>query len=178
MGIIEQPWSVPFAVDDIPETGEHIDIEAPEPDREAVAKAAGLRALPRLSARFDLSRRGGDVHVRGEVNARVRQTCVVTLDPIENEISESIDLLFAPAAARQENDTGGRAVRASSDEPEPLIGGTIDLGALATEFLMLAIDPYPRKPGAEFRPPKSGDAASRPFAALEALKKRSAGRES
>ena len=31
MGIIvEQPWSVPFAVDDIPDTGEHIDLEAPE----------------------------------------------------------------------------------------------------------------------------------------------------
>src|SRR5690349_7376865 len=118
MGIIvEQPWSVPFAVDDIPDTGEHIDLEAPEADRDAVAKAAGLRALPRLSAKFDLSRRGDDVHVCGEVKARVRQTCVVTLDSIENEISEPIDLLFTPVTTGRENDAGARAVRASSEEP-------------------------------------------------------------
>ena len=59
------------------------------------------------------------------------------------------------------------------EPPEPLVGGTIDLGALATEFLLLGIDPYPRKAGAEFAPPKAEDDGAHPFAALEALKKRS-----
>ena len=46
-------------------------------------------ALPRLEAAFDLTRIGGDgVHVVGRVSATVSQTCVVTLDPMQNEVDE------------------------------------------------------------------------------------------
>ena len=48
----------------------------------------------------------------------------------------------------------------------------LDLGTLATEFLVLGIDPYPRKSGVEFAPLTVGEDAPKPFAALEALKKR------
>ena len=59
-----------------------------------------------------------------------------------------------------------------AEPPEPLIGGEVDLGAIVTEFLMLGIDPYPRKEGAEFEPPaRHEDASEHPFAALAALKK-------
>jgi hypothetical protein len=51
----------------------------------------------------------------------------------------------------------------------------LDLGAIATEFLLLGMDPYPRKAGAEFAPVKADDASVKPFAALEALKKRLGG---
>ena len=50
------------------------------------------------------------------------------------------------------------------------IDGTVDLGALATEFLLLGIDPYPRKPGAVFEPPSTGDPGESPFAALAGLR--------
>ena len=33
---------------------------------------------------------------------------------------------------------------------EPIIGGILDLGSVTAEYLSLAIDPYARKPGAEF----------------------------
>jgi hypothetical protein len=56
--------------------------------------------------------------------------------------------------------------------PEPLVNGSVDLGKVATEFLIIGIDPYPRKPGAVFEPTVSGEVAS-PFAALSALKKKS-----
>jgi hypothetical protein len=39
------------------------------------------------------------------------------------------------------------------------------------EFLILGIDPYPRKPDAVFDAPVVGDPKSHPFAALAALKK-------
>ena len=61
------------------------------------------------------------------------------------------------------------------EPPEPLIEGKVDLGAIATEFLLLGIDPYPRKAGAEFAAVKTADDSARPFAALEALKKRLGG---
>jgi hypothetical protein len=60
------------------------------------------------------------------------------------------------------------------EPPESVMNGTIDLGALATEFLILGIDPYPRKEGVAFEAPVAGDdSAAHPFAALAALKKAS-----
>ena len=137
---------------------------------------AGLRELSRLSAVFDLARRGAGVRVTGNVSARVGQTCVVTLDPVENDIDELVDLRFASQAAAPAAKSETVAAHASDDEPpEPLLDGKLDLGAIATEFLLLGIDPYPRKPGAEFAPVKADDASAKPFAALEALKKRLGG---
>jgi Large ribosomal RNA subunit accumulation protein YceD len=165
---IQNPWSVPVAVEDIPETGLHVEIEAPGEARAGLAAVAGLRDLPRLSAVFDLARRGASVRVTGQVNAQVGQTCVVTLEPVESDVEEMIDMVFA-ASPGDYHDAG------DEEPPEPLIGGQLDLGAIATEFLLLGIDPYPRKAGAEFMPPKADDGGARPFAALEALKKRLSG---
>jgi hypothetical protein len=47
----------------------------------------------------------------------------------------------------------------------------VDLGALATEFLILGLDPYPRKAGAVFQPPAPAQPDESPFAALAKLKK-------
>ena len=57
------------------------------------------------------------------------------------------------------------------DAPEPLVGNAIDLGAIATEFLILGLDPYPRKPDVVFETPPAGDEPAHPFAALAGLKK-------
>jgi len=166
-----RPWSIPVRLDEIPETGLHLDLEADAPTRAAVAAAAAVNEVPRLAASFDLARHGREgMHVVGTVFAQVVQTCVVTLDPVENEIEEGIDIVFAaPTAlgpAANEVNLGAEAV----EPPETLIDGVVDLGAVATEFLMLAIDPYPRKPGAVFEPPQNADAGSHPFAALAALR--------
>jgi hypothetical protein len=122
------PWSVLVAVENIPDTGLHIAIDAPAATRAKLAELAALRELPQLSAVFDLTRQGAEVHVAGQVSARVSQACVVTLEPVE--------------------------------------------------FLILGIDPYPRKAGAQFAPPKVADAGEHPFAALESLKKNLGGGQS
>jgi hypothetical protein len=145
----EPAWSFPVAVADIPETGRHIHIIADGGTRQAVAKAVDVAALPRLEAGFD---------------------CVVTLEPIESAIDEVVDVLFLPKAPAAPDVVELEAVQAD-DPPETLQNGMVDLGAVATEFLLLGIDPYPRKPGAVFEPPPAGDPASNPFAALAALKK-------
>lgn len=171
------PWSVPVVVADIPETGLHLDIEAPATVLAAIAKLATVREVGPLSATFDLTRRGAGVHVEGRVRAKVGQTCVVSLEPMDTDIDEAIDLRFAPQAAAESAAAAadGYYADTSADPPEPLINGRIDLGAIATEFLVLGIDPYPRKPGAEFKAPKVEDTAENPFAALEALKKKPGG---
>jgi hypothetical protein len=59
------------------------------------------------------------------------------------------------------------------DPPDPIVNGRIDLGALASEFLALGLDPYPRKPGVEFKSltEDADDARPSPFAVLGKLKK-------
>ncbi len=116
------------------------------------------------------------LHVTGRVSATVGQTCVVTLEPLTNEIEEDVDLVFVPppAATPAPGDSRSRLRSRETtkwNEPEPLIGGVVDLGALATEFLILGIDPYPRKPGAVFEAATGRKARPGPFAALASLTK-------
>ena len=173
----EPPWRVPVMLEDIPETGEHFDLEADAGVRTAVASVAGLRDRPRLRASFDVTRHGSDgLHVVGSVSASVGQTCVVTLEPVDSEIEESIDLTFVPRPASEVPAADGvedkpRPRDLNLNDPEPLIGGAIDLGALAVEFLILGLDPYPRKPGAVFQPPQDDKPEPGPFAALAKLTK-------
>jgi uncharacterized metal-binding protein YceD (DUF177 family) len=173
----KDPWrTAPVIVAQIPETGLHRDIEADRAAREALAEEADLREVMSAQASFDLSVvSGGKVHVLGRVRARIGQTCVVTLEPIESELDEPIDLMFAPPEQIQHmadlvDDESDDAAEIP-DPPEPIMGGQIDLGRVAADALFLAIDPYPRKPGAVFAPEVAADAPEdHPFAALTALK--------
>src|SRR5262245_60660100 len=93
-------WSVPVRLDDIPDTGLHRELTADAAIRQARARVAGVEEVPRLQASFDLSRQGRDgLRVTGQVSATVRQTCVVTLEPLENEVAEAVDLSFVPGGA-------------------------------------------------------------------------------
>jgi hypothetical protein len=170
------PWRVPVIVVQIPDTGLHRAFEAGEATRAAMADLVGLREIMSASASFDLKlKSGGRVHVTGEVRGRVGQTCIVTLDPIENEIEEMVDLTFAPAEQiRSLSALVDEAAQSEDEEvpdpPEPIIDGVIDLGRLATDVLFLAIDPYPRRHDAVFEPPlEIVDPADHPFAALKVL---------
>jgi hypothetical protein len=170
------PWPWPVNVDQIPETGLQVAFEANDAQRAALARDAGLRDVPQASAAFELSHAGGGkVLVTGRVRARVGQTCVVTLDPVENEIDEPVDLVFVPEADMPRLSSAVDD-EAESDEipdpPEPIVNGVIDLGRVATDVLFLGIDPYPRKPDAVFEPPEvARDPEDHPFAALKALQK-------
>jgi uncharacterized metal-binding protein YceD (DUF177 family) len=181
-GMIEKPdpWRVPIAVVQIPDTGLHRDLKADQAICAAVADVGGLREVLSVSASLDVTpMSGGRYHVEGRVQARIGQTCVVTLDPMETDIDEPIDLIFAPpdqipqmadlVDEAQENDRSSNAE--IPDPPEPIENGIIDLGRLATDALYLAVDPYPRKPDAVFEPlVEAPDPEDHPFAALKALK--------
>jgi Large ribosomal RNA subunit accumulation protein YceD len=170
------PWRAPVSVAQVPDIGLHRDIEANKGQRQAMAEIAGLREVRSARASFDvMPKSGGRFHVAGSIRARIGQICVVTLEEIENDIDEEIDVIFAPpeqiaqpASRVEEADVGGDEV---PDPPEPIIDGMIDLGRLATDALFLGIDPYPRKPDAVFEPIlEAADPEDHPFAALKSLK--------
>lgn len=169
----DTPWSIPVLRHQIPEAGLRQEIVADEAVRQRVAVLAGVRAMPRLEASFDVRRHGQDgVRVSGQVRARVDQTCVVTLEPMESDIDETVNLVFMPERLQSDPDTAEEEVHLEGDDaPELLIDDTVDLGVIATEFALLGVDPYPRKPDVAFEPPAvAEDTAGHPFAALAALK--------
>lgn len=178
------PWRAPVIVAQIPDTGVHREFEASAAERQAMAELAGVREILSAQASFEVvPKSGGRYQVTGHVRARIGQTCVVTLDPVESEIDEEVDLMFAPEAeARRladliEEGQDDQEPPEAVDLPEAIVGGIIDLGRLATDALFLAIDPYPRKPGAVFEADITApDPEDHPFAALKALQDKKKGR--
>lgn len=154
-------FSYLLEADRVPEEGLDLTISASSVERQALADFDKIPAIGRLDAEFHIARRAdGSFNVSGEVRARVTQTCVVSLEPFESEIVEAIDVDFAtPSEAEQARPKAGQRAEADlesldldkDDPPDPIIDGKIDLGALASEFLALGLDPYPRKPGTEFK---------------------------
>jgi uncharacterized metal-binding protein YceD (DUF177 family) len=166
-------WRVPVTASDIPPEGRRFELAANEGERAAIARRLGLPALSRLEAHFLVRRSGAEgLHLSGAVSGNVTQTCVVTLDPVENEVEEAIDIAFSP---RPDPEPGPEveATLETPDPPESMADGRIDLAAIAVEFLQLGLDPYPRKPDAEFEPETPEQPAESPFAALAALRQRS-----
>lgn len=166
------------------------DIAADERERAALARRFDLLALDSLEARLRLRPEGsqgrpGLVTLEGRLSAAVVQRCVVTLEAVPAVVEEELALLFSlagpgepggPAAAMEvEVDAEGE------DPPEPIGPQGLDLGEVVAEQLALALDPYPRAPGADLAAladdvgvsgvAEQPDAPAGPFAALAALKR-------
>lgn len=166
----------PFPLDRLGTRPEDVAVEADEKERAALAERLSIPAVERLVCRFRLRRVApGIVAADGALDARVVQTSVVTLDDFAQDVAETFAVRFVPAGQE-----GGDE---DPDAPDdiPYEGTALDLGEAAAEQLALALDPYPREPGAV--PPEDGlsedapeegtdpAAASTPFAALGKLRR-------
>jgi uncharacterized metal-binding protein YceD (DUF177 family) len=119
------------------------DIAATETECAALAQRFGLLSLDRFTARISLLRIvDGKVRMAASLSADLTQACIVTLDPVASHVEDSFTLLFAAAA------DDATALDPDADPVEPLVVGRIDLGEAVAQQLSLAIDPFPRSPGA------------------------------
>lgn len=160
LDIKRSPISFPVNVARLPQKGMPVRIDANEDQRAELAEIHGLEKVDSLMANLVVSpwKRNG-VKVTGDVRAKVIQSCVVTLEPVENEIDEQIESVFLPEDSklgREGFGIGGEIVLDAEgpDSPETFSGDIIDVGALAEEFFGLGIDPYPRKKGASIEASK------------------------
>jgi hypothetical protein len=160
------PFSRPVRVESIPKDGVEQAIEASPAERAALARLNGLPGIARVAAKFTLRRIGrGVVRVQGEVQAEATQTCVVSLDPFDVTLTEPVDVRFAAPVGESVSRRGPPITAAEAeafalgdeDQPDPIVEGKIDLGALAAEFMILGLDPYPRKPGVDFAPSRDNE---------------------
>jgi uncharacterized metal-binding protein YceD (DUF177 family) len=134
---------------EITKVGQSLKLTATEVERQAVARRLGLVALDELTAELQMKRGQGDtIIVKGQLAAKVTQSCVVTLEPVTSALQEDVVATYSDGAPAglDEFDPDD-----ASDAPEPVENGKIDLGELVVQHLSLALDPYPRKAGAEFK---------------------------
>jgi uncharacterized metal-binding protein YceD (DUF177 family) len=119
-------------------------ISAKAEEREALARRFGLLSLGRLEAEIRLQRlAGGMVRLNGRLGADVVQACVISLEPVVSVLEQDFTVLYGAA------ETGKSVmVDLETDETEPFDGDAIDIGEAVTQHLALALDPYPRAPGA------------------------------
>jgi hypothetical protein len=140
-------------------------VEATEAERGLVAARLGLQAVLRLRCSFDLRPAGaGAVLAKGKLRARVVQTCVISLEPFETDVTEDFRVRFVPAG------TESADIELEIEDEIPYEGGMLELGEASVEQLALALEPYPQKPGAAL--PAASEEAAGAFAALARLRGR------
>jgi uncharacterized metal-binding protein YceD (DUF177 family) len=164
-------WS--HTVTDIP-AGGYARERAASPEALAqFAKALGMLTLTQLKTNYRIDRlAGGAYRLHGRVTAEGAQACVVSLEPVAAHLDEPFDVEFWPELKDSE---GGEDKTILDDrDVEQLEDGTIPLGRIVFETVSAALDPYPRKAGAEFAwsdPAEKQPEKTSPFAALSKLKK-------
>jgi uncharacterized metal-binding protein YceD (DUF177 family) len=154
-------------------------IEVGEEERKALAAALGLVDVSALSAEVRLKRdRNRVIHVDGRLTAEVVQECVVSLEPVRQTIDEPINLRFVEGGLDAKSGSSAVDIEPTGDDPPEIVHGpTIDLGQFVVEHFILAVDPFPRAPGAELPANPLGeaeDSADSPFSVLGALVRRPA----
>jgi len=128
-------------------------IEADEEERRALARRFDLIDIPRLAAVVRLTRRGETIRVEGEMDADVVQACIATLVPVPARIEEGFVVRLTPEDEGEFVPGSVMDVDLDDEEDEDaLTDGRIDIGELTSQYLSLALDPYPRAPGVEFEP--------------------------
>lgn len=159
-------------VADIPAGGLNREREASESERAAIAEHLKLLKLDRLAARYRIKPLGeGSYRLSGKVTAAVEQACVVTLDPVADEIDAPFDVEFRPRIDRPDDDEEASVL--AGPDVDILERGVIPVGRIVFETVSASLDPYPRSQGAEFTwkdPRQIEPEETSPFATLSQLK--------
>lgn len=159
-------------IDSIGDKPRTIEIEADDAERAALARRFGLISIARLQGRAQLLKLADGVKASGRIAAAVEQNCVATGEPVPAEIDEPFALKFVPASGG----TAADEIELSGAELDivEFDGQAIDLGEAIAQTLALALDPFPRSPGADAALKKAGvlsEEEAGPFGALAGLKK-------
>ncbi len=169
-------WPLQISVGEIGREAKTYAFEADTLARREIVKRLDLLSLDSFSGEITVSPWLDGALITGRYRAELAQTCGVTAEALpqtlSNEFSVRVLPLGSPHAPAEPAAGGEIEIDLESDDPPDLLeSAVIDLTGYAIEHLGLDLDPFPRKPGAEFVPPADeGDLS--PFAVLKAFKPR------
>jgi len=164
------PWSKIVSLGELGREQRYA-LEADDAARRRIARLLDLAELSALTAKVAVAPWFDGIQIDGHWSANLVQTCGVSLEPLPAKLEGDFQIRAVPEgsvhapAVDHEVDLDLDA----QDPPDVLESDGVDLAAYVVEDLALNIDPFPRKPGAEFEPPVSNEETS-PFAVLRALR--------
>lgn len=164
-------FSYPVDVSRVSSSPMKLELRADEEQRRALAARFKIVSVDTLTAEVELKRvNRSQIRVRGSFEADVTQTCVVSLEPFCETVSDSFSVLFGENQAARPNEHEIELNMDEDEETDVAQDGKIDAGELVSEYLALSLDPFPRRPGASFSYETTAEEKKSPFAALEKLK--------
>jgi uncharacterized metal-binding protein YceD (DUF177 family) len=165
MTLPDLPWSEPVRLHQLG-SGVKRTLEADAATRARIVKALDLASLDAFTAEMELTPSPAGWRLSGRVRASLAQTCGITLEPLPLKIDAPFSLTLAEAVEEEADEI---VITMDDESPDLIENGQIDLGQYAVEQLALRLDPFPRKPGAEFvQPPEPAEIS--PFAVLKQLR--------
>ncbi len=143
----EPELSRPVSLDRIAVRGTSLVVEADGAELAPIASRLGVPAVGTVRCRWAFREPTGLTQVidaDGVLDAVVSRICVVTLEAFDEIVHEAFSVRFVPAGTESGSDDE------DPDTPDllPYAGSSIDLGEATVEQLALALDPFPRAPGA------------------------------
>lgn len=155
----------------------NVRLSADETAREGLLRRFDLAALDSLEADIAVSRDSKGVLANGRFRAVLAQYCVATGEPVPTSLDEPMTIRFVPEPVVGAD----TEIELEADDCDTMFyeGQGVDLGEAVAQSLGLALDPYPRSPGAEERLKAAGVKAEDevgPFSALSGLKDKLAGK--
>ena len=167
-------------VSDLHSVEREIQIDAGPEECAAIAGRFGILRIESFNALCTaaLWRRKG-VCLKGRIRAQLEQSCVITLEPVPEDIDIPFKAFFWPAQHAGELPDPGLSGEVfsdilSDDSPELFENDEINAGEAVLEYFALAIDPYPKKPDAstvqDREKPEEKASAPSPFLVLKGLK--------
>ena len=152
-------------------------IDATKSERKKLAEVFELVEFKNLRASLHLVSpdAGVTIHLSGQVEAELVQSCVISLEPVTSRIEATLERIYSDQ--EKPDDSIDITIELDADEPfEPFSGDSINVWQAIVEQLALEIDPFPRAPGVEFSGLLGGNSGdneepSGHFAALSKLKR-------
>jgi hypothetical protein len=170
-------WSHPVRLSEVARGAMRVRLEPDAAVRAQIARQLGLESLPALTGDLLVKSWLDGAEITGRFESVVEQLCGITVEAFEQPVSGEIEIRAVPAGspnAPLESAAGEIELDPEApDPPDVLEGDTLDLAAYLIEHLALAIDPFPRKPGAVFDYTPTTVEES-PFAVLRRLKDKEA----
>ena len=135
-------------LDELGSAAKAVDVAARPAELTVLAARFGLLALERLEGRFEVRAEAGGARLTGRIAAAGAQACGLSGEPVAFALDEPVELRFVLAAP------AGDDIELSDSDLDTMFvdGDAIDVGEAAAQSLGLALDPYPRAPGATLPP--------------------------
>ncbi|TAH37626.1 MAG: DUF177 domain-containing protein [Alphaproteobacteria bacterium] len=165
-----------IAVSEIPPQGRTMHFESTVEERIAIAARAKIPDVDSFAIELQLQflPQSHILEIKGFGRAKITQVCVVTLEPFEAELNFDFDCqCLESERAKKWNNEMDSVEDYAQGGFEEVIDGKVDIGEIAVQEFILALDPYPHKPGARADLDAANQASGEdnPFSVLKSLKK-------